>query len=208
MDTKAFQKMSYGLYLVSSNCDGKTGGCVVNTLMQVTSKPLQVTLTINKDNYTTSIIEKSGYFEGVALSQEATMELIRAFGFQSSKDKNKFEGFETEIDCHDIPYVCEQVVARYTCKVKSSMDVGTHKVFLAEIDDAEVLDKDEPPMTYAYYHSVKKGVTPPKASSYIPEEKKTGYRCQICGYILAADTIPKDYVCPVCGNGREQFVKL
>lgn len=206
MDRKAFQKLSYGLYLISARSGEKTGGCVVNTLMQVTSEPFQVTVAVNKENYTAGLIGESGYFTGVVLTQKATMELIGAFGFNSSRDKDKFEGFQTEKDMHGIPYVCEQAAARFSCRVKSQIDAGTHIIFLAEVEEAGVLDTCEP-MTYSYYHTVKKGMTPPKASSYIPEEKK-GYRCKVCGYILESDTIPDDFVCPVCGRGREQLEKL
>ena len=208
MDTKALWKMSYGLYIISAKNGEKAGGCVVNTMIQVTSEPLQVTVTINKENYTAGLIQESGYFTGIALAQSATMELIGAFGFQSGKDKDKFEGFETKTDLNGIPYVCSQAAARFSCKVKNTMDVGTHIVFLGEVVDAEVLSAEEP-MTYAYYHTVKNGVTPPKASSYIPEpEKAKGYRCKICGYILESDTIPEDFKCPICGRGKEELEKL
>lgn len=203
MDNKAFFKMSYGLYLISSKAGEKAGGCVVNTMIQATSVPQQITVTINKENYTTSLIQESGYFTGVALAQSASMELIGAFGFQSSKDTDKFAAFDTKTDVNGIPYVTEQIVARFSCKVKDSMDVGTHIIFLAEVVDAEVVDASEP-MTYAYYHTVKNGVTPPKASSFIAAEKK-GYRCKICGYVLESDTIPEDFVCPICKQGKDQL---
>ena len=98
MDIKAMWKMSYGLYIISSKSGEKAGGCVANTMIQVTSEPLQVTVTINKENYTASLIQESGYFTGIALAQSASMELIGAFGFQCSKDTDKFEGFETKTD--------------------------------------------------------------------------------------------------------------
>lgn len=206
MDNKAFFKMSYGLYLISSKSKENAGGCVVNTLIQVTSNPLQMTVTINKDNYTTSLIQESRYFTGVALAESATMDLIGEFGFKSSKDTDKFAGFETRTDENGIPYVGEQTVARFSCKVKETMDVGTHIIFLGEVTNAEVLDTEDA-MTYTYYHKVKNGVTPPKASSYIAEEKK-GYRCKICGYVLEADVVPDDFECPICGQGKDQMVKL
>lgn len=201
MDKKAFQKLSYGLYLISTKAGDHTAGCVVNTFAQVTSDPAQVTIAINKDNYTTSLIQESGYFTCIALSQSATMELIGAFGFHSSKDYDKFKDFKTATDANGIPYVCEQASARFSCKVSNQMDVGSHVIFLGEVQDAEILDVAVP-MTYAYYHTVKKGMTPPKASSYVEEPAK-GYRCKICGYILDADTIPDDFICPICGRGKE-----
>ena len=54
------------------------------------------------------------------------------------------------------------------CKVVQTLDVGTHTLFVGEVVDAEVLS-DDAPMTYTYYHTVLKGKTPAKASSYIPE---------------------------------------
>jgi hypothetical protein len=39
-------------------------------------------------------------------------------------------------------------------------------MFIGKVADAEKLS-DAEPLTYAYYHSVLKGKTPPKASSYI-----------------------------------------
>ncbi|MEF9839624.1 MAG: flavin reductase [Lachnospiraceae bacterium] len=203
MNKKSFQKVSYGLYLISTKDHERSSGCVINTFAQVTSEPAQVTIAINKDNYTTQVIQESGYFTCVVLSQSATMELIGAFGFHTSKDYDKFKGFETSIDLNGIPYVKEQASARFSCKVINQMEVGSHIVFLAEVQDAEVLD-DAVPMTYAYYHTVKKGMTPPKASSYNPEPAK-GYRCKICGYVLESTTIPEDFICPICGRGKEEL---
>lgn len=207
MNTKAFQKLSYGLYLISTKNGEKTAGCVVNTLTQATSSPARVTVTINKDNFTAKMLLESGVFAAVALAQSATMELIGAFGFHSSADTDKFGGFATGTDGSGVPYVKEQAVARLSCKVVDRMDAGTHYVFLADVLDAEVLEDSEP-MTYSYYHLVKKGVTPPRASSYVAEPAATGYRCKICGYVLESDAVPDDFVCPVCGQGKEQLEKI
>lgn len=207
MDTKAFQKLSYGLYLISTKSGEKACGCVVNTLTQATSAPARVTVTINKDNFTAKALLESGVFAAVALAQSASMELIGAFGFHSSVDTDKFSGFATGADLNGIPYVKEQTVARLSCKVIDRMDAGTHYVFLADVLDAEVLDDNEP-MTYSYYHLVKKGKTPPKASSYVAEPAVKGYRCKVCGYVLESDEIPGDFVCPICGQGRDQLEKV
>lgn len=208
MDNKAFQKLSYGLYLISAGKGDKTAGCVVNTLAQATSSPQQLLVTINKDNYTTQVIQETGHFVGVALAQSAGMELIGEFGFKSSKDVDKFAGFETNVDESGTPYVCEQAAARFSCKVVNQMDAGSHIVFLAEVIEAQMISDCEP-MTYSYYHTIKKGVTPPKASSYIAEPSKgKGYRCTVCGYVTDLDPLPDDFVCPICGQGRDKFVKI
>lgn len=206
MDSKALSKMTYGLYLVSARSGDAVGGCVVNTVSQVTVLPVQLTVAINKENFTTKLIKDSGFFTAVVLSQSATMELIGKFGFQSSKDINKFAGYQTDTDENNVPYVREQAVARYSCKVVNCVDLGTHFLFVGEVIAAEILD-EQIPMSYAYYHTVKNGKTPPKASVYQAEQAK-GYRCKICGYVLNADTIPADFICPICGRGSEELEKI
>ncbi|MEG1687163.1 MAG: flavin reductase [Angelakisella sp.] len=208
VDMKAFFKMSYGLYLISSKDGDRDMGCVVNTLTQVTVEPPQVVVALHKDNNTTKAIQKSGCFTGVALAETATMELIGQFGFHSSLELDKFAPFASKVDEHGVRYVTEQVAARYSCKVVGSIDTGTHIVFVGEVTTAEILDPALAPMTYAYYHQVKNGATPPRASSYKPEEQKKGYRCKICGYILESDTLPADFICPICHKGAEFFEKL
>lgn len=208
IDLKAFFPLSYGLYLVSARDGDTVAGCTVNTLAQVTAVPARMTVAVHKDNFTTSVIRKSGFFTGVALAQTASMELIGAFGFRSSRDGNKFEGYETRTDENGVPYVAEQTVSRLSCKVISELDLGTHVLFLGEVTGAECLAASEP-MTYAYYHKVKNGVTPPKASSYQPPVPKAkGFRCTVCGYILEADSLPDDLICPICHQGAEKFVPI
>ena len=207
-DLKAFFTMNYGMYLVSAKAGERASGCVVNTLSQVTAEPLQMTVAIHKENLTTELIRESGHFAAVVLSQEAGMDLIGVFGFQSGRDRDKFAGFPTRQDEDGVPYVCRHVVARFSCQVTKEMDMGTHVLFLGRVTAAEILS-DELPLTYTQYHEVKKGKTPPKASSYLPPQQAgSGYRCKICGYILEGDRLPADFVCPVCGRGPEAMERL
>ena len=39
------------------------------------------------------------------------------------------------------------------------------------------------------------------------EDKKGKYewRCTVCGYIHDDDTIPRDFICPVCGSPMPKF---
>lgn len=207
VDMKAFFAIEYGLYIVSTQYEGKSAGCIVNTLAQITVEPAQMTVVVHKDNYTAQLMEKSGYFAGVVLAKECTMDLIAKFGFASSRNTDKFAGISTKMDENDIPYIAEQVVARYSCKIVNKIDAGTHIIFVGEVSTAETVSNDEP-LSYTYYHKVKKGTTPPKASSYKPEEEKKGYRCRVCGYIYEGEPLPDDFICPVCKKGAEFFDKL
>ena len=103
------------------------------------------------------------------------------------------------------------------------LNVGTHTVFVGEIQDGAIL-KDGEPMTYIYYQQVKRGTTPQTAPTYIDKKKEEKgmkkYRCKICGYVydpalgdpdagVPANTpyekLPEDWVCPICGAGKDQF---
>lgn len=207
MDTKAFFKMNYGLYLVTSNCDGFDSGCIANTFVQVTSSPAQVCITLNKNNFTTELIKGSGVFNCGVLLDEVEMSTIAHFGFQSGRDVSKFEGIDYEIDQHNVKQITTGLAATFSCRLVNVLDVGTHYMFVASVEDAKVLS-DKPVLTYENYHKVKKGTTPKNASSFQEPVESKGYRCTICNYVLEADELPEDYVCPVCGQKAEVFEKL
>lgn len=207
MNEKALYKLTYGLYIISSEADGKVSGCVANTLQQVTSSPMQLAVTLNKDNYTEQLIEKSGKFNGVVLTQNVDMDIIGRFGFKSGKDFEKYEGITSVNDVLNIPSIQEHVAARFTCKVVQKLDLGTHILFIGEVVECDVVS-DEEVMTYAYYHQVKKGGTPKNAPSFQEEKTRSGWRCTICGYIYEGDPLPEDFLCPWCGAPTDVFEKL
>lgn len=207
MDTKAFFKLTYGLYIITSKFGDKESGCVINTMTQATSEPSQVTVTLNKNNYTTKLIQESGVFNVSVLLESVSMDTIRQFGFQSGQDTNKFGIGEYGEDSHGVKYLLNDSSASFTCRVKQSLDVGTHILFVAEVEDAKVLSEDEV-LTYTNYHNKKNGTTPKSAPSYVEETEKQGWRCNICGYIYEGATLPEDFVCPICKMDVSHFEKL
>ena len=207
MDSKAFFKLSYGLYIVTSKNDNQESGCVINTMTQVTAEPSQVCITLNKENYTTQIIEKSGVFNVSVLLEKVPMEIIRTFGFQCGKDVNKFENIAYETDVNDVKYLTENTAAMFACRVKKTVDVGTHLMFISEVEDAQTLS-DETVLTYAAYHDKKNGTTPKSAPSYVEETTKQGWRCDVCGFIYEGETLPEEYICPICKVDASHFHKI
>lgn len=208
MDFKAFFKLNYGVYIVSTSADGKSAGCVINTLTQVTAEPARMSVALNKNNETLKLIQASGSFSAVVLSDDVSMDQIRRFGFQCSRAVDKFGGIPQGRDSLNNPYPTEGVCARFTCKVVSATDADTHVLLVAEVVEAETLNSAAP-LTYSDYHLKKNGTTPPNAPSYQKEtEKVVGYRCTVCGYILESDTLPADFICPVCKKDASYFVKL
>ena len=75
-----------------------------------------------------------------------------------------------------------------------------HALFVCEVTEAKNLSK-APSLTYAYYFANIK----PKP---IVQEKKIGWRCKICGYFYEGKVLPKDFVCPICKHGAEDFEKV
>ena len=207
MNQSSLHKLTCGLYVISSAFEKESSGCVANTLQQVTSSPVQLSITLNKNNYTEQLIEKSGVFNAVVLPQDVDMDTIRHFGFQSGKDVDKYGTFPHQLDAQNIPYIDGVGVCYFTCKVVSTLDVGSHVIFVGEVVDMDVLS-DKEVITYAYYHKVKNGATPKNASSYQEKVEVKGWRCTVCGYIYEGEVLPDDYICPLCGAPAVMFEKL
>lgn len=207
MEKQAVFKLSYGLYVISSSYDGEDSACIANTLAQVTSEPMQLSVTVNKNNFTTSLIMQSKLFNGAVLLDKVDMDTIARFGFQSGKDVDKFDGIDYTVDSKGLKQIKDNIAATFTCKVVKSLDVGTHMIFIGEVVDAKVVS-DEPVLTYENYHTKKKGTTPKNAATYVEETKVKGYRCGVCGYVLEADELPEDFVCPICKQPASVFEKV
>lgn len=167
MNKKVLFDLNYGLYIVTAKSEENFSGCVVNTVTQVTAedKP-KLIVAINKDNYTAELAKKSRKINISVLSKEADMLLIGKFGFRSGRDINKLEGTEYKMGNNGVPIVTQKAVSYIECQVLQIIDCATHDLFLLEMQEGEKIAKEGEPMTYEYYHTVIKGKTPPKASSY------------------------------------------
>lgn len=204
IDSKAVQKFSYGLFVLSAHADGKDNGCIINTAAQLTSSPNRINIAVNKANHTHDMILNTGMFNISVLSQNATFDIFKRFGFQSGRDVNKFEGFESSAarSANGLLYVTEGANCFMSAKVIDSHDYGTHTLFIAELTEAVVLNED-PSVTYAYYFEHIKPKPQPKI-----EEEKHGYVCKICGYVYEGDELPADFICPLCKHGADDFEKI
>ena len=132
IDTKAFRNLSYGLYIISSKKDGRPVGCVVNTFAQVTSTPAQVSVAVNKENFTSQGIQQTGAYEVAVMNESASMELIGKFGFHSSAEVDKFADFETAVSEQGLTYVTQSSCAHFSVKVTQEIDLGSHILFIGE----------------------------------------------------------------------------
>ena len=106
---KALFNIPYGLYILTVKENEKINGCVINTTQQITSNPTQISITINKDNYTTKMIENTGVFNVSILDKTTNFDLIKNFGFSTGKETNKFENFKDfEIAENGVPFITQK----------------------------------------------------------------------------------------------------
>lgn len=199
MNPKALFQISYGLYIAASKFDKKMNGCIVNTVMQVTDNPKQIAIAINKENLTCEIVQKSRMVSLSVLSETAPFSLFEHLGFQSGRKIDKFVNFPFALTKQELPYLTSHTSAFIDCKVTNIIDLGSHLLFIATVNDCEVIS-EEKAMTYSYYHEFVK----PKPS----DTPVKGWRCMVCGYIYEGEELPPDFICPWCKHGVEDFEKI
>ncbi len=171
MNLNALHKLSYGVYVVCSRKGDKINGQIANTVIQVTSDPPALAVSINNSNLTHEYIKESRIFTASVLCQDTPLSFIGNFGFKSGRDADKFEGINYKTGKTKAPVVTDNAVAYMEVEVTREVDVGTHTLFIGKVVDADIIS-DEVSMTYDYYHQVKRGTTPKTAPSYIEEKKE------------------------------------
>lgn len=207
MDTKAMYKLSYGLFVCTAVRGEKINGCIINTAIQAASEPNTITVAINKANYTHDMVKETGKCNVSVISEAASFELFKHFGFQSGRDVDKFadypvENYETAEN--GIPYITAGTNAYFSLTVKETVDLGSHTLFICEPTAMEVL-ATTPSCTYSYYQD---NIKPkPEAVGTTPKGE-TIWRCRICGYEWVGEELPDDFICPICKHPKADFEKI
>ncbi|MBR1560261.1 MAG: flavin reductase [Clostridia bacterium] len=203
VEPNAMFKLSYGLFVLTAKDGKKDNGCIINTAQQVTSQPNRISICVNKNNFTHDMILKTGEFNVNILSQEATFDIFKWYGFQSGRDTEKIQGEKLPRARNGIVYVEGCTNGFISGKVVEARDYGTHTLFVADVTEARVFN-NVPSVTYAYYFANIK----PKPAARPAEEKKVGWVCKICGYVYEGADLPADFICPLCKHPASDFEKL
>ena len=198
-DMTALFKIGYGLYVVTSNDGKRDNGLIVNTVTQVTNTPNRIAVTINKENYSHHIIKQTGIMNINCLSQDAPFAVFERFGFQSGRNVDKFADFEALRSDNGLTFLTRYINSFMSLKVDQYVDLDTHGMFICSVTEARVIS-DKETMTYSYYHENVK----PKPET----EGKKGYVCKICGYVYEGETLPEDFICPLCKHGASDFEEI
>ena len=198
-DLTALFNIGYGLYVVTSFDGKKDNGLIVNTVTQVTNTPNRIAVTINKENYSHHVIKQTGKMNINCLTTDAPFAVFEKFGFTSGRNVNKFADCEPLRSDNGLVFLPRHINSFMSLKVEQYVDLDTHGMFICSVTEARVLS-DRETMTYTYYQNNVK----PKPQT----EGKKGYVCKICGYIYEGETLPEDFICPLCKHGAADFEEI
>ncbi len=200
MNPKALYNITYGLYLLSAREGNKDNACIINTVCQVANSPDRIMISSIQKNLTHDMIVRTGIFNLSVLTTDAPFSLFQHFGMQSGRDADKFRDFSDIERTENGLYRLTKYTAAYiSARVVERVDLGSHSMFIAELTDAENIEK-APLCTYGYYQS---DIKPrPKAAV------KKGWVCTVCGYVHEEDEIADDFICPLCKHGKESFRRM
>ncbi len=151
-------------------------------------------------NFTDEILHKEKRYALSIFSKHDNPEIIKHFGFQSSRDVNKYLNSPSEVEVIKGVPVVKGMLGYLILEKVNTIENDTHTVFIGKVIDGDIL-KDDEPMTYAYYQEHKDELMKDDVSN------NTSYVCSVCGYIYQEDVIPDDYICPVCGASKDKFFK-
>ncbi len=214
MDLEALYKLTHGLYVLGAKDEKGFCGCIVDAVMQVANKPVAIALSCANNGYTKSCIDKTGEFSLSVLCKGVDPFVVANFGFQSSRTIDKWKNVNHFTE-NDLPYLTDSL-ARFRCKVIHTYTLDSNTLYVAEVIEA-CSEKDAEPLTYLDYRSYfKKDVmdsfqkynTKPKGENKMTNSDKK-WVCTVCGYVYDGDipfeNLPDDYLCPLCGVGKEFF---
>lgn len=198
-DLTALFNIGYGLYVITSNDGKKDNGLIVNTVTQVTNTPNRIAVTINKENYSHHTIKQTGKMNINCLSTDAPFSVFELFGFQSGRNVDKFKDFPRLYSDNGLVFLPKYINSFMSLEVEQYVDLGTHGMFICSITESRVINDTET-MTYTYYQNNVK----PKPET----DGKKGFVCKICGYVYEGDTLPEDFICPLCKHGAVDFEEI
>ena len=199
VDMTALFRIGYGLYVITTGKDGRENGMIGNAVMQAAGTPCSVAVSINKANATYETVHHEKCMNVNCLTADTPFAVFQRFGFQSGREVYKWEGYPFERSANGLPVLTRHCNAWFSLEVEQEVDLGSHGLFLCRVTEAVVIS-NAPSVTYADYHA---HIKPKPAAT-----EKKGYVCKICGYVYEGNELPKDYICPICKHGSEDFEPL
>lgn len=212
MNLEAMYQLTHGLYVLGAKDGNKFAGSIVDAVMQVANQPVAIALSCSNTSYTKSCIDKTGEFSLSVLCKDVDPFIVANFGFQTSRLVNKWANVEYEV-VNGLPYLKDNL-AMFQCRVLHVFPLQSNTLYVAEVVEARSTRNDTP-LTYLDYRSYFKHDVINSFQQYQQKGKKMAdnegkkWVCTVCGYVydgeIPFEDLPDDYVCPLCGVGKEFF---
>ncbi len=213
MFDRILTSLSYGMFAIGVKGEKYPNACIVNTVMQISSLPMTIAVSVNHSNYTNECIRRSGEFTVSVLSENTSGTAIGALGYTSGRDTNKLANVRYKVLREGAPVIQENICCWFLCRVVNTVETVTHTIFIAEPVAGSESIKGRP-MTYDFYRNVIKGKSPKYAPNYYEEKEEEAekYVCSICRYeysdsLIPFEELPPEWVCPICGAPKSVFRK-
>ncbi len=207
VDTNVLFKITHGLYLAGAADGDRLVGSVVDSVMVAEAHPFQIMVSMGKNSATAQAVRKTQLMSLSVLGRDTPAAVIKTFGMRSSRDTDKWATIPHQM-MQGVP-VQTDAVAGLILKIAAVFETANHFVFLGDVVRT-ISENMGPVLTYADYQATLK----PKEGKMAEEKqepKQEKWVCTVCGYVYEGgepfELLPDDYVCPVCGLGKDVFEK-
>jgi flavin reductase (DIM6/NTAB) family NADH-FMN oxidoreductase RutF len=146
---KAFAKMTYGIYVLTSRADEVINGMIASWVSQVSYEPPLIMVAVHPKRYSHRLIEKGGGFVLHVISRSQKDYLSR---FKGADTQAKFSSLKWTTGQTGCPILSE-CLAYLECELKTRYRPGNHTLFIGQVVDAGVF-ADEPPFATMEYDGV------------------------------------------------------
>jgi flavin reductase (DIM6/NTAB) family NADH-FMN oxidoreductase RutF len=143
--SELLNKLTYGLYVLTSVAGDERGGMLVTWVMQASFDPPLVAVAMQNTSHTYTVIKRSGTFALNFMADEQRKE-AGAFGQEYAKVGDKFGKFAHRPGAATGSPILDDALGYLECRVKGWLAGGDHDIAVAEILDAQ-LNRDAALMT-------------------------------------------------------------
>ena len=139
--------MPAGLYVIGSRAGERRNGMTANWATQVCSDPKLVAVSVEKTALTHELVSEGRVFTVNVLDREDRA-IVRKFTKPVEVDAaaRTLNGFAYSDAAVSGAPVLDQAVAWVDCRVDSSVDLGSHTLFLGEVVDAGFSKAEDTPV--------------------------------------------------------------
>lgn len=141
---KLMNSISQGVYIIGTKMKDTYNFMTVAWISQVSFSPCKLVVSVDKSRYTAELIKNQGCFT-VSVLTKGQENIAKVCGFSSGRDVDKSKQVDYELNAEGLP-VIKNCAAQMTCKVTETFDAGDHLLFVVEIENGTVSDKE--PLVY------------------------------------------------------------